>query len=170
LAIRTSLRATGWDATWHPCRVAANGWNATRGVAVEQTALLIDGSGHATVVGNGTAYFLQAPGPARVAAKTPLTYLNIAVQRIDVSGAFDFGGGLQPAVSATQSRERGCPEFDPVQRFRHTEAAPRAWPRRDRSAVDVAAPEFGKQVQVPATAGAGATVEVTCVTTQPSAR
>jgi cyanophycinase len=76
------------------CRVAANGWsNAPRGVAVdEQTALLIDGAGQATLVGNSKAYFLQAPGPAQVcAAKTPLTYLNIAVQRIDTSGTFNFG-------------------------------------------------------------------------------
>jgi cyanophycinase len=75
------------------CRVAASGWSsAPRGVAVdEQTALLIDGSGHATVVGNSTAYFLQAPGlPQVCAAKTPLTYDNIAVQRINASGTFDF--------------------------------------------------------------------------------
>jgi len=75
------------------CRVAANGWSgAPRGVAVdEQTALLIDGSGHATVVGSSTAYFLQAPGlPQVCAAKTPLTYTNIAVQRINASGTFNF--------------------------------------------------------------------------------
>jgi cyanophycinase len=75
------------------CRVAAFGWSgAPRGVSVdEQTALLIDGSGHATVVGNSTAYFLQAPGlPQVCAAKTPLTYTNIAVQRINASGTFDF--------------------------------------------------------------------------------
>jgi cyanophycinase len=76
------------------CRVATNGWSsAPRGVAVdEQTALLIDGSGHATVVGSSTAYFLQAPGlPQVCAAKKPLTYLNIAVQRINSTGAFNFG-------------------------------------------------------------------------------
>jgi cyanophycinase len=76
------------------CRVATNGWsNAPRGVAVdEQTALLIDGNGNATVVGSSTAYFLQAPGlPQVCAAKTPLTYLNIAVQRINSSGTFNFG-------------------------------------------------------------------------------
>jgi cyanophycinase len=75
------------------CRVAANNWSsAPRGVAVdEQTALLIDGTGHATVVGNSTAYFLQAPGlPQVCAAKTPLTYLNIAVQRINSTGTFNF--------------------------------------------------------------------------------
>ena len=53
------------------CRIAANGWStAPRGVAVdEQTALLIDASGHATVVGNSTAYFLQAPGLPEVCAE-----------------------------------------------------------------------------------------------------
>jgi cyanophycinase len=75
------------------CRIADNGWSgAPRGVAVdEQTALLIDGSGRATVVGNSTAYFLQAPGlPQVCAANTPLTYLNIAVQRINSTGTFNF--------------------------------------------------------------------------------
>jgi len=90
------------------CRVAANGWSgAPRGVAVdEQTALLIDGSGHATVVGNSTAYFLQAPGlPQVCAAKTPLTYLDIAVQRINSTGTFNFAtwqatGSTNYSVSA----------------------------------------------------------------------
>jgi len=75
------------------CRVATNGWSAApRSVAVdEQTALLIDASGNAAVVGNSTAYFLQAPGlPQVCAAKTPLTYDNIAVQRIGAGGTFDF--------------------------------------------------------------------------------
>jgi cyanophycinase len=75
------------------CRIAANGWSSTpRGVAVdEQTALLIDAAGQASVVGNSTAYFLQAPGlPEVCAAKTPLTYHDIAVQRIGVGGTFDF--------------------------------------------------------------------------------
>jgi len=90
------------------CRIATNGWSAApRGVAVdEQTALLIDGSGHATVVGNSTAYFLQAPGMPQVcAAKTPLTYLDIAVQRINASGSFEFStwqasGATNYSVSA----------------------------------------------------------------------
>ena len=90
------------------CRVAASGWNATpRGVAVdEQTALLIDSSGVASVVGNSTAYFLQAPGPAEVCvAKTPLTYHDIAVQRIGVGGTFNFStwtatGATNYSVSA----------------------------------------------------------------------
>jgi len=90
------------------CRVAANNWSSTpRGVAVdEQTALLVDGSGHATLVGSSTAYFLQAPGLPQVCApKTPLTYDNIAVQRINSSGTFDFNtwqatGATNYSVSA----------------------------------------------------------------------
>jgi cyanophycinase len=75
------------------CRVAANNWSsAPRGIAIdEQTALLIDGSGRATVVGNSTVYFLQAPGlPQVCTANTPLTYENIAVQRINSTGTFNF--------------------------------------------------------------------------------
>jgi cyanophycinase-like exopeptidase len=53
--------------------------------------LLIDGSGRATVVGNSTVYFLQAPGlPQVCTANTPLTYENIAVQRINSTGTFNF--------------------------------------------------------------------------------
>jgi len=90
------------------CRVATNGWStAPRGVAVdEQTALLIDTTGHASVVGNSNAYFLQAPGLPQVCApKTPLTYDNVAVQRINASGTFDFNtwqaaGATNYSVSA----------------------------------------------------------------------
>ena len=90
------------------CRVAANNWSsAPRGIAIdEQTALLIEGNGRATVVGNSTVYFLQAPGlPQVCAANTPLTYQNIAVQRIDSTGTFNFGkwqatGSTNYSVSA----------------------------------------------------------------------
>lgn len=95
------------------CRMSANGWStAPRGIAVdEQTALLIDNAGQGSVVGLGSVYFLQAPGAPEVcAAKTPLTYRNIAVQRIKqaVGSAFNLGtwtgtGGLSYTVTA----ERG---------------------------------------------------------------
>lgn len=91
------------------CRVAANGWTqAPRGIAVdEQTALLIGGSGGTTVAGIGTAYFLAAPGPAKVCqAKKPLTYENVAVYRVRTGGTFDLArwagsGGVSYSVSAT---------------------------------------------------------------------
>ncbi len=90
------------------CRVAANGWSsAPRGIAVdEMTALLVDAQGHGTVVGSSTVYFLKAPGlPQTCKAKTPLTYQNIAVNRIRAGDGFDLvlwsrSGGTGYAVSA----------------------------------------------------------------------
>ena len=90
-------------------RVATNGWsNAPRGIAVdEQTALLIDpASGSATVEGTGAVYFLRAPGmPQTCQAKTPLTYLNLGIQRIHMGDAFNLNtwtatGGAAYTISA----------------------------------------------------------------------
>jgi cyanophycinase len=91
------------------CRVVLNGWStAPRDIAIdEQTALLIDASGNGTVVGNSTVYFMQVPGaPELCQSKTPLTYQNIAVYRINAGGTFNLGtwhgtGGVAYAVSAT---------------------------------------------------------------------
>lgn len=90
------------------CRIATNGWSAApRGIAVdEQTALLVDAQGMASVVGSGRAYFLRAPGlPEVCKAKTPLTYRNIAVDRIAAGDGFNLttwqrSGGLGYTVSA----------------------------------------------------------------------
>jgi cyanophycinase len=89
-------------------RVYTYGWSAKpRAISIdEQTALLIDGSGTGTVVGSGKVYFLQAPGkPELCTAKKPLTYKNIGVDRIDVSGSFNLdtwtgNGGAAYTVSA----------------------------------------------------------------------
>jgi len=91
------------------CRIFTNNWsNMPRGISIdEQTALLIDGRGNATVVGSSTVYFLQAPGAPQVCqAGTPLTYLNIAVYRIDSTGSFNLSmwkgtGGVSYTVSAS---------------------------------------------------------------------
>lgn len=76
------------------CRIYQNGWSlAPRGIAVdEQTALLVDETtGLASVVGNSTAYFLQAPGAPEVCEpKAPLTYQNIAVYRLRAGGVFNM--------------------------------------------------------------------------------
>lgn len=90
------------------CRISLNGWSAApRGISIdEQTALLIDAAGNASVVGSSTVYFLQAPGAPEVCqAKTPLTYQNIAVYRIAAGGTFNLGswggsGGMSYTVSA----------------------------------------------------------------------
>jgi len=75
------------------CRVYLNNWyNTPRDIAIdEQTALLIDASGNGTVVGISTVYFMQAPGAPQVCQSgTPLTYQNIAIQRINSSGTFNL--------------------------------------------------------------------------------
>src|SRR5947208_2982158 len=89
------------------CRIYTNGWsNAPRDIAVdEKTALLIDGAGNGTIVGSSTVYFMQAPGAPEVCQpKTPLTYQNISVYRIDASGSFNLNhwtgkNGVAYAVS-----------------------------------------------------------------------
>jgi len=90
------------------CRIYLNGWSATpRDIAIdERTALLIDERGTGTVTGTGSVYFMQAPGAAEVCQpKTPLTYQNVGVYRIDASGSFDLPrwvgrGGTAYSVSA----------------------------------------------------------------------
>lgn len=75
------------------CRIAESGWSpAPRAVSVdEQTALLIDRNAVGAVVGIGSVYFLQAPGPAEICqAATPLTYRNIAVYRIEGGAGISF--------------------------------------------------------------------------------
>lgn len=74
-------------------RIVHNGWaTQPRGIGVdEETALLVLPNGATTMVGNGAAYFLQAPGPAQViAGGVPLTYLNIAVYKVPQGGTFNF--------------------------------------------------------------------------------
>ena len=90
------------------CRIYQNGWSgAPKGISIdEQTALLIDNAGNGTVVGSSTVYFLQAPGaPQSCQSGVPLTYLNIAVYRINSSGSFTLSrwsgkGGTAYTVSA----------------------------------------------------------------------
>jgi cyanophycinase len=90
------------------CRVYTNGWSpAPRDISIdEKTALLIDGSGSGTVVGSSNVYFLRAAGAPQVCQPgVPLTYLNIAVYRINASGSFNLSmwkgkGGTTYTVSA----------------------------------------------------------------------
>ena len=91
------------------CRVAVAGWSAApRGIAVdEMTALLVADGGQATVVGTGNVYLLKAPGmPQQCAAKKPLTYQNIRIDRIAAGDGFDLAtwlrtGGTNYFVSVT---------------------------------------------------------------------
>ncbi len=91
------------------CRLYVDGWTTTpRDIAIdEHTALLIDSDGKGNVVGSSTAYFLEAPGAPQVCEKkTPLTYLNVSVYRVDKTGSFNVAkwkgkGGVSYTVSAT---------------------------------------------------------------------
>jgi len=90
------------------CGIFLNNWsNMPRSISIdERTALLIDDHGKGTVVGSSTVYFLQAPGGPQVCQpKTPLTYQNIEVYRINASGSFNLStwkgsGGVGYTVSA----------------------------------------------------------------------
>jgi cyanophycinase len=89
-------------------RSYTNGWTLTpRAIAAdEQTALLIDGSGNAAVVGNSTVYFFSAPGGPQICQPgVPLTYQNLSVYRINASGTFNLthwtgSNGMAYTVSA----------------------------------------------------------------------
>ena len=75
------------------CRIYNNGWSgAPRDIAIdEHTALLIDADGKGKVVGSSTIYFLEAPGAPQVCEKkTPLTYVNVSVYRVDKTGSFNI--------------------------------------------------------------------------------
>ena len=85
------------------CRIYLNGWsNTPRDIAIdEKTALLLDSAGNGTVVGSSTVYFMQAPGAPQVCQSgTPLTYQNIAIQRINSSGTFKLSTWKGTGVTA----------------------------------------------------------------------
>lgn len=94
------------------CRVHSDWGTVARGIAVdEETALLVDDAGSAVVVGTGSVYFLQPPGPPEVCkAKTPLTYLNVAVYRIEAGGRFNLLGTWSGSggIAYTVSADRGA--------------------------------------------------------------
>ncbi len=90
------------------CRVYVNNWASTpKAISVdEETALLVEATGSASVAGNNKVYFLRAPGAPQVcASKVPLTYQNINVYRIAAGGTFNLlnwtgTGGASYSVSA----------------------------------------------------------------------
>jgi cyanophycinase len=57
----------------------------------ENTAILMEPTGAATIVGSSTAYFLQTPGPAETCAHgAPLTYNNVPVYRVSNTSTFNL--------------------------------------------------------------------------------
>jgi len=78
-------------------RIVADGWSAeSKAIAIDrETAVLVDAGGQATIVANADhttpfAYFIRGGTPQTVAAKTPLTYLNLQVQRAQPGSTFDL--------------------------------------------------------------------------------
>jgi cyanophycinase len=77
-------------------RIVADGWSAeSKAIAIDrETAVLVDASGRSTIVANADhptpfAYFIRGGAPQVVAPKTPLTYLNLDVQRAQPGSTFD---------------------------------------------------------------------------------
>lgn len=62
------------------------------GVAAdEETSIVVDQNGSATVMGPGVAYFVLADHfPEQCAAKKPLTYSNYKIWRVDTGGSYDL--------------------------------------------------------------------------------
>ena len=89
-------------------RLLQDGWTTdARGIGIdEQTAVLVDGAGRATIAGRGAAYFLRATGrPAACEPGTPLRIDAVAVYRAAGAATFDLrawsgAGGTGYRVSA----------------------------------------------------------------------
>ncbi|MEY2818852.1 MAG: hypothetical protein RL275_2315 [Chloroflexota bacterium] len=89
-------------------RIVNDGWaTRARGLGIdEETAVVVEADGSASILGNGAAYFLQTPGMPEVCLpRTNLTYRNISVYRISGSGTFNFAtwtgnGGVGYSITA----------------------------------------------------------------------
>lgn len=78
-------------------RIVADGWAPeSKAIAIDrETAVLVDEDGHATIVANGDhptpyAYFIRGGVPQVVTPNTPLTYLNLQVQRAAPGSTFNL--------------------------------------------------------------------------------
>jgi cyanophycinase-like exopeptidase len=76
-------------------RLQHDGWSdAPRAIAVDrETAVLVEPSGQATIVGNNTAYFIRPTvGAEVIEAGRPLTMRGVEVYRADARTTFDLTG------------------------------------------------------------------------------
>ena len=79
-------------------RIVADGWAAeSKAIAIDrETAVLVEGdSGKASIVANAShptpyAYFIRGGVPQVVMPRTPLTYMNLDVQRASPGSTFDL--------------------------------------------------------------------------------
>jgi cyanophycinase-like exopeptidase len=57
----------------------------------EETSVVVDGAGRVRVFGEGAAYFVLADHPPEVCEpRTPLTYSNFKIWRVERGGRFDL--------------------------------------------------------------------------------
>ena len=92
---------------------ALGGWAAeSKAIAIDrETAVLVDDSAQATIVANADhatpyAYFIRGGVPQVVAAKMPLTYLNVRVDRAAPGSTFDLQRDWLDLTKVSRSRHR----------------------------------------------------------------
>lgn len=91
-------------------RLVQDGWTPqARGIGIdEQTALLVEPDGAASLRGSGAVYFLRTPGTPEICrSRTALTYRNVSVYRVSGAATFNLAtwsgtGGTPYTVSANQ--------------------------------------------------------------------
>ena len=92
-------------------RIMKDGWSASpREVAIdERSAVLVEADGRATVIGTGRgAYFLRpSEAPQTCEKKTPLTFRNIHVDRVQSTGHWNFRSWSGDGTRYTLSIVRG---------------------------------------------------------------
>lgn len=89
-------------------RLVQDGWTTqAKGLGIdEETAVVVDENGNASLFGNGSAYFLLTSGaPEACQVKTELVYRNISVYRVNGNATFNFNtwsgsGGTAYTITA----------------------------------------------------------------------
>jgi cyanophycinase-like exopeptidase len=100
-------------------RLVADGWTVeSKAIAIDrETAVLVDGqSGHATIVANADhptpyAYFILGGTPQVVVPGTPLTYMNLQVQRAAPGSTFNLLTWTGTHVTEYTERRRRLNQF-----------------------------------------------------------
>lgn len=90
-------------------RISQDGWASdVKGIGInEETAVLIEADGNATLVGSGAAYFLRTTAPPQLCQpNTPLTLLDVQLYRLFAGASFNLAtwtgsGGTAYQISAT---------------------------------------------------------------------
>lgn len=91
-------------------RLVQDGWTAqAKGIGIdEQTAVLIEPNGAASLRGTGAVYFLRTPGTPEICrSRAALTYRNVSVYRVSGAATFNLAtwsgtSGTAYTVSANQ--------------------------------------------------------------------